>query len=586
MTMCGIVGIASAEAFSSEQLIEMLKRLEYRGYDSFGIALNNGHLEKYTGEIDGKKITAPTAKTAIAHTRWATHGGVTKENAHPHSDCANGLFIIHNGIIDNYQELKQELFGSGHVFRSETDSEVIAHFFEEELKTKDMREAVELFFKRAKGEFAVVLMRTGDSVLYAFKRGSPLVLGLADGMSIVASDLYAFSDRTDKAIFFHEDEFAEITPRRYQFYHYGSGLTPVAKEVQTFRWQSKEEGKLHYPHYMLKEIYEEPEAARRLLQSLEYEQKEKLHELKAMIESSKRVVFVAAGTSYHAALLGVTFLNKTGKEAHAIIASEFRNFTLLDKDTLVIAVTQSGETMDVIEALHGIKQQGVTIASLVNVPYSTVQRMSNLSINICAGQEICVAATKTFVNQVVALLALAELFGYKNDMERLTRELEELLVQEEKIKEIAQTLKNEKDLYIIGRGFCYPVAREIALKLKEISYIHAEGMMAGELKHGTLALIEQGTPVIALMPAGDSAIASNVKEVEARGARVIAVSTNRPEHFEAIHIPAEDEASFTLLAAVAGQLLTYYIAREKKDKNGNPLPIDKPRNLAKAVTVR
>ncbi len=578
--MCGIVGIVSKKDVSSRQLITMLKRLEYRGYDSFGYATNNGHVEKFVGEIQNDIVDNVSSSVSISHCRWATHGGVTKENAHPHSDCNNELFIVHNGIIDNYLELKKDLESKGHIFKSQTDSEVIAHFFEEELKTKSMKKSVEKFFNTVKGEFAVLLIRKNSDKIYTFKRGSPLVLGLAKGMNILASDIYAFSDKTNKVIFFNEDEFAEVTNEGHKFYKYSSGLIPIEKEIQAFEWGSKEEGKLHYEHYMAKEIHEGPSVSERLIKSLKYEQKDKMLELKRIIKDSKRVVFVAAGTSYHASLLGVYFLNKAGIEAHTIIASEFKNFTLLDENTLVIAITQSGETMDVIEALHGIKAKGVNIASFVNVPYSTVQRMSNLSINICAGQEICVAATKTFVNQVVALLYLASLFGYRNEIDKIPGMIENLLKQEQKIKEIAKTLKDKKDIYIIGRGFAYPVAREIALKLKEISYIHAEGMMGGELKHGTLALIEKGTLVIALMPENDHDIISNVKEVEARGARVIAISNNHHENYETINIPAKDEAAFAILAAIVGQLLTYYIAKE------NGLPIDKPRSLAKSVTVK
>ncbi|MBI2579598.1 MAG: glutamine--fructose-6-phosphate transaminase (isomerizing) [Candidatus Aenigmarchaeota archaeon] len=574
--MCGIIGIASRKEFESNDVIKMLKRLEYRGYDSFGIATDTGLFEKEVGEV--RHVSDNRCTQAIAHTRWATTGKVTKENAHPHSSCDGNITIVHNGIIDNYLELKEWLAAKGHQFKSETDSEVIAHFFEEELKTCDMRHAVEKFFALVKGEFAVLLIMKGDDMIYTFKRGSPLVLGIADGMNILASDIYAFSNRTNKAVFFSEDEFAEVSAGGYKFYKYDSQLVPLTKEIQVFEWESKESGKMQYEHYMLKEIHEEPEAAARLIDSMKYEQKEKMNELKKMIEDSKRVVFVAAGTSYHASLLGVYFLNKAGIESHAIIASEFRNFTLLDDRTLVIAVTQSGETMDVIQALHGIKGEGVKIASFVNVPYSTVQRMSNVSVNICAGQEVCVAATKTFVNQVVALSYLASLFGYENGIEKIPDKINSLLRQEEKIKGMAETLKNVRDIYIIGRGFSYPVAREIALKLKEIAYIHAEGMMGGELKHGTLALIENGTPVISLMPEGDNHIISNTKEVEARGARVIVVS-NSSFDYESIKIPSEDEASFSILATVVGQLLTYHVAKEKR------LPVDKPRNLAKSCTV-
>ena len=574
--MCGIVGIASKQEFSSKELLQSLKRLEYRGYDSFGYVTDSGFMEKNIGEIS-LPATARNMSIGISHCRWATHGGVTQANAHPHSSCDGSMFIVHNGIIDNYKELRNDMIKKGHKFKSETDSEVIAHFFEEELKSGSMHRAVKKFFASVKGEFAVLLLKKNSGIIYAFKRGSPLVLGIAEGMNIIASDIYAFSNITQKAIFFNEEEFAEISSEGYKFYRCDHGMVPVEKHVQIFEWESKESGKDQYDHYMIKEIHEEPEVAERLIKSLKYEQHEKLSELKNLIENSKRVVFVAAGTSYHASLLGVYFLNKSGIESHAIIASEFRNFTLLDKDTLVIAITQSGETMDVIEALHGIKQKGIRIASFVNVPYSTVQRMSNISVNICAGQEICVAATKTFVNQVIALMHLASMFGYKNNIGSLPDEIRSLFVEEEKIKFLAKKLRDKKDLYIIGRGMTYPVSREIALKLKEIAYIHAEGMMGGELKHGTIALIEKGIPVIGIVDSKD--IISNLKEVEARGADVIVISDCETE-FMGIELKSSSEAMFGLAAAILGQLLTYYIAKEKN------LPIDKPRNLSKVVTVK
>jgi glucosamine--fructose-6-phosphate aminotransferase (isomerizing) len=307
------------------------------------------------------------------------------------------------------------------------------------------------------------------------------------------------------------------------------------------------------------------------------EQKSSLEKLKDMMLSSKRIVFVASGSSYHAALLGVYFLNKAGVEAHAVIASEFRNFYLVDDKTLLIAVTQSGETMDVIVALRGMKAKGAKIASLVNVPYSTIQRMSNVSINIEAGQEVCVAATKSFVNQVVCLAYLASMFGYKTDLSGLSESIANTIKNEDKIKEIAKSFADKHDIYIIGRGFLYPVAREIALKIKEISYIHAEGMMGGELKHGTLALIEDGTPVIALINGNE--IISNALEIKARGGRIIPVENIESNLGESIKIDTKDKVAFSICATIAGQLLTYYIAKKKK------LPIDRPRNLAKSLTV-
>lgn len=575
MIVCGIIGLA-AKNFSSDEALGMLRRLEYRGYDSFGIVTDSGLFEKEIGEI--RPVRSNTCSLAICHTRWATHGGVTRENAHPHTDCSGNIFLVHNGIISNYEELRKSI--GSHVYSSQTDTEVIVHFFEEKLKSGDVKSAALEFFQKAEGEFAIVMMVRGDKNLYALKRGSPLSMGLLKDGHVLASDIYAFSDKTEDAIFFNENEFAAVNQHGYEFFKFqDSTLEPVTKEVVGVKWSGTEEKK-HFDHYMIKEILEAPEVAERLINSLRTEQMPNLERLKHLIEDAKRIVFVASGTSYHAALLGVYFLNKAGVEAHAVIASEFRNFYLVDDKTLLIAVSQSGETMDVIEALHGMKAKGAKIASLVNVPYSTVQRMSNVSINIEAGQEICVAATKSFVNQVVALTYLASMFGYEKDFSHIAEEIGGVFKEDEKIKDIAKSVSKSRDIYIIGRGYLYPVAREIALKIKEISYIHAEGMMGGELKHGTLALIEEGTPVIALID-NKPEIISNVMEVKARGGRIIAITNRDDERFsEAIRIPARNKFPFSIEAAVAGQLLTYYIAKEKG------LPIDKPRNLAKSVTVK
>jgi glucosamine--fructose-6-phosphate aminotransferase (isomerizing) len=575
--MCGIVGIVSKESILLSDAVDSLKRLEYRGYDSFGFATNSGVIGKYVGEIERFQAPAIAANVICCHTRWATHGGVTEANAHPHSDCRDELFVVHNGIIGNFRELRNELESRGHLFKSETDTEVIAHFFE----GKDIKETVPEFFKKVDGEFAILMIKKGENRIYALKKGSPLVLGLSNGQRILASDIYAFSDRTSEAVFFNENEFAIIDGNGYEFFKVDGKLTPETKDIQRFEWNSEKETKQQYDHYMLKEIMEEPEVVERLIRSLQTEQHGKLMELKSMIEAPRRVLFIAAGTSYHASLLGVHFLNKAGVEAHAIIASEFENFPLVDENTLVIAISQSGETMDVIEGLKWMKARAATIASFVNVPYSTIQRMSDISINILAGQEICVAATKSFVNQVTLLLYMASLFGYRVNMDCIAKGIEKVLQQEERITGIAKQLSDHKDIYAIGRGLAYPVAKEIALKIKEISYIHAEGMMGGELKHGTLALIENGTPVISLMPKDNGDIISNSKEVEARGGRVLLITNDDESNmFESIVVPTTDDGTFCILATVVGQLLTYYIAKEKC------LPIDKPRNLAKSVTVR
>lgn len=578
--MCGIVGIASSKEFPIKgELLARLQKLEYRGYDSVGYATSDGRCEKGTGELAGfiTKVREGNARTAIAHTRWATHGGVTDANAHPHSDCGKNLFTVHNGIIENYAEMRAELEKKGHKFASQTDSEVIAHFLEERLKAgEEMKGAMRDFIEKAKGTFAVLALRKGEERIYAMKRDSPLALGLAEGELILGSDIYAFSDRTNRAIFFDDDELAVIDSKGYEFF--GRDGRPVKKEIKSFSWARQEEEKHEHPHFMIKEIHEQPMAAERLIRSLGMDQAQKVAKLVELMKAAKRVVFVAAGTSYFATLLSVYFLNKVNVMAHTLIASEFENYMYVDKETLVIAVSQSGETMDVVSALKFARARGAKIASLVNVPHSTVQRMSEVSLEIMAGQEICVAATKTFTNQVVALLFIASKFGFHADFEGLPLQIEKTIAANEgKIKELAKKLKARNDIYILGRGLSYPSAREFAHKLKEISYVHAEGMMAGELKHGTLALIEDGTPVFSLIPEGDADMASNTKEVEARGADVITVSSSPGSHFQ---IPTTNRGIFAILSVIIGQLLAYYIARERG------LPIDKPRHLAKSVTVK
>jgi glucosamine--fructose-6-phosphate aminotransferase (isomerizing) len=351
----------------------------------------------------------------------------------------------------------------------------------------------------------------------------------------------------------------------------------IKKEITEFDWGQEESEIEEYPHYMIKEIKEEPKVTKRLLMSLQTEQKKQFEKLVEFIKNSRKVTFVAAGSSYHASLLGVYYFHRCKIEAQAIIASEFEHFITADEKTLVLAISQSGETMDVIDALKHAKEKGAKIASIVNVPYSTIQRMSDISLNILAGQEVCVAATKSFVNQVTMLLALAKQFGFEIDLNDLPEKIESVFELEEKIKQIAKKIHREKDIYIIGRGLSYPVAREIALKIKEISYIHAEGMMGGELKHGTIALIEKGTPVISLISNSDQTMLANTKEVEARGARVITIADEMDAD---IKLQTQNDGKFGILATIVGQLLTYYIALEKG------LPIDKPRNLAKSVTVK
>jgi len=574
--MCGIIGI-SGDKDIGKRLLSGIKRLEYRGYDSVGFATFDGgiNVRKDKGNVDevNSKIHLDQMEgtAGIAHSRWATCGEVNATNAHPHLSCDKKIAIVHNGIISNYKEMRSKLESQGHEFHSETDSEVIAHYFEQRLKSVSMHKACQMFFDDIEGEFATLIMRDDD--IYALRRDSPLVLGLADDSNILASDLFAFIDRTRSVIFFDNEEYAKVNKDNHEFYKKDG--TPVSKTIREIDWHEDKASQDDYEHFMLKEIMEQPSTSRRLLSSLTTTQKEGFLKLKELIRTAKKITFTGAGTSYFASLLGVYYLHKCNIDAQTLIASEFGNFIGVDKDTLVIALSQSGETMDVIEALKIAKSKGAKIASLVNVPYSTIERMSDASLNIVAGQEIAVASTKSFVNQTLLLLAVAKDFGLSADLTKLPDQIDKVLDQKERIRTLAKRLKKKNDIYILGRGLSYPVSREFALKIKEISYIHAEGMMGGELKHGTIALIEEGTPVISLISNGD--MITSTHEVKARGADVITI-TNRVDGD--IVIETENDGKFAILSTVAGQLLSYYLGLEKG------LPIDKPRNLAKSVTVK
>lgn len=583
--MCGIVGIIQQQQFSvKKKLLKALQRLEYRGYDSVGFATKEGVVQKQTGSINAflESLQKDSETTlAIAHTRWATHGGVTQLNAHPHFNTSGMIFVCHNGIIENYQEIRARLQKKGFPFITQTDSEIIPHFLDDKLREgKPMKEAIQDLMQEVHGTYAILLFEKGKDILYALKKDSPLALGIRKDGFTLGSDIYAFSDETNKAIFFEDNEFAIVTPESYQFYNKEG--KEISKKVQEFEWAAQEEGKEQFPHYMIKEIKEQPAASRRLLASFATTQETRFEKFVSLIKEYKKIVFVASGTSYHAALIGCILLNRLGYNARANIASEIETFVKFDKETLVIAISQSGETMDVIIPLKKAKAVGAKIAAIVNVPYSTIQRWSEISIEVLAGQEVCVAATKSYTNQVVTLLALAQALGHNNmELEKIPERIEQTIDHNEaQIKTIAEKISHKKDIFVLGRSISYPMAREIALKLKEIPYIHAEGMMAGELKHGTIALIEKGTPVISLVPNGNPEMLSSTKEVEARGAAVIAI-TNTPlqSAYTEILVPKCDDAEFAIYSCIVGHLLSYYIAVLKG------CAIDKPRNLAKSVTV-
>jgi glutamine---fructose-6-phosphate transaminase (isomerizing) len=578
--MCGIVGITAKKEFSVKlELLHGLKKLEYRGYDSAGFATAEGVVCKEVGEIKVLEASLEgdiSTRTAIAHTRWATHGGVTKSNAHPHTDSANTLFLVHNGIVENYAELRAELEKKGCSFASQTDSEVIAGFLSDQLKHHSPRTAIRNFCQQARGTYAVVFFRKGEDCLYAFKKDSPLCIGICEDKLIVASDIYAFSHQTDKVIFLEDNEGVIAYPERYELFNEQGQITRAPVKVE---WEREPVLKQSFKHYMLKEIYDQPEAVSRLLKSLSTVQKTRVKQIANLIEGSKRILFLACGTSYHASLIGAYLLSRLGYEAHAVIASEFENFSVIDENTLVFAVSQSGETMDIISVLKDIRKANPKFVAIVNYPYSTIHRLASNYIEIMAGQEICVAATKTFTNTLVVLFELARVLKNHIALDELPHKIRFVIEHNEaQVIKLAQKLRHSKDIFVLGHKVSYPISREIALKLKEICYIHAEGMMAGELKHGTIALVEPGVPVIGLVHATNAdRMDSSLKEVESRGAAVYRLG-NGSADFKLP--PNVSEEEYSVLAAILGHLLSYHIAKL------NGLPIDKPRNLAKCVTVK
>jgi glucosamine--fructose-6-phosphate aminotransferase (isomerizing) len=578
--MCGIIGIADGlekEKNCVEEAEEALRRLTYRGYDSWGFSTFKESTKK-VGEFSSDS-GLKNSGAVVGHTRWATHGKVTEENAHPHTDCEERFHVVHNGTVQNHEYLKENLNGR-HKYKSETDTEVIPHFLEHHTQAgRTTAEALHLFDEEAEGNYAVVVLDRKEEQLYGLRRGSPLVFAYprvedellkpAKG-AYFASDLYAISDKCDRAYFMEDGDIIMTSGSNLGLMEDGEWAEGFKNENwKEFEW-TEEEPELgdDNQYWMEKEIKEIPEALNRLEESLVNEQKEDFLNFKSRIEDDyKKIVFTASGTSYHAALLGAYYFQQQGFNAQALIASEFDNFQHADQETLVIALSQSGETRDVLDAMKSARNSNAGVASIVNVPYSTIQRKSDFSLEIKAQQENCVAATKTFTNQVYTLMNLAGI-----DVDGISKNVEKAMAQTaffafEDATEFHE--QGHEDIYIIGNASTYPIAREIALKLKEISYIHAEGMMAGELKHGTLALIEEGTPVITLDD-GTGNIESNVEEVEARGARTKKLQKE----------DSQNENDFVFNATLYGFYLAMYWAHMKD------LPVDRPRNLAKSVTVK
>jgi glucosamine--fructose-6-phosphate aminotransferase (isomerizing) len=591
--MCGIIGYCGQKP-AVPIIIEALKRLEYRGYDSAGVAsLSDGELliRKDAGKVDEvirkHSLASLPGNIAIGHTRWATHGGVTQLNAHPHSDCSGRVAVVHNGIVENNRQLRQELTKMGHRFTSETDTEVIPHLIEDELKKGcSLEQAVLNTAPKLEGSYAFLVMAPDNpDKIVGTRKSNPLIVGINATDYYVSSDALAFSQYTNQVMGLGDSEVVMLTQEGVQFFD--ARGNKLAKEVRKLDHSWAESHKGGYQHFMLKEIMEQAQ----MVGQTACQDGKRFTKIALDILRANQVIITACGTSRYAALVGRYVFSKVGKKfCDVVMASEFGYFAdSVDKNTIVIAVSQSGETADIIEGVKAARDNGAQVISIINRPNSILADLSHEIIYLNCGAEIAVAATKTFLSQLAIFYLLS--YSMVNAFDEATTKLASLNGDITKVLDwnkselvnLSQKLKDKRDFYYIARGINFAIASEGALKLKEISYIHAEGMPAGELKHGTLALIEPGTPVVVICP-GDYTFAetlSNAVEAKSRGAYIIGVSDKESDIYDSwIKLPKVDELLYPMLAVVPLQLLAYYLA---VNRGCDP---DKPRNLAKSVTVK
>jgi glucosamine--fructose-6-phosphate aminotransferase (isomerizing) len=606
--MCGIVGYVGKKNAVSV-LLDGLQRLEYRGYDSAGVAVISGEkieVTKRKGFISELKNEAHNLKceggVGIGHTRWATHGPPSKRNAHPHLDCKGEIALVHNGIIENYLQLKEELLRKGHKFTSETDTEVISHLIEE-YYNGDLLKAVRKAVNLLDGSFAIAVISSQEpGVLVAARKDSPLVLGIGEGEFILASDIPALLPYTRQVIILENGEIARVGGDSYEIFSFEG--EEKGKEIFEVTWDAEAAEKGGYEDFMLKEIFEQPRAVKETIRGRIDSDGNVRIELGLSpkeVRSIQKIILVACGTSYYAGLVGKNLIERWAKIPSEVeISSEFRyREPIFSRETLVVAITQSGETADTLAGLRLAQKAGANVIAVTNVVGSTASREADGVIYTHAGPEIGVAATKTLTSQMAALylftLYLAEKKGTlkKEEIKKFARELlnapaliEKVLDKSNEIKALSQKFYSYEDFLYLGRGLGVPVALEGALKLKEISYIHAEGYPAGEMKHGPIALIDEKMPVMVIATEGRTyeKILGNIEEVKARRGIVIAIATEGDEKIEKIadyvfYIPPVSEEIMPLLSVVPLQLFAYYIAKERGCN------VDQPRNLAKSVTV-
>lgn len=593
--MCGIFGYIGKKSNAAELIFEGLKTLEYRGYDSWGIAIKHDDklaVEKQIGKLPPSLPSSDFSKISstigIGHTRWATHGGVTVTNAHPHVDCTGQIAVIHNGIVENFQELKDELLEKGHKFVSETDTEVIVHLLEEHFKNgKSFTHAMSDTFNKLHGLNAVVAVNSSTNEIVAAKNGSPLLVGIGENEEyFLASDATGVIKHTKDVIFLEDHQMVSLGKTLKLF------SLPENEEVEykitKLDWDFSESEKGDYPHFILKEIHEQP----LVIDNIALTYSGQADHLANLIENAFGTFLLACGSASYAALAGTyLFSNIAKKHVNFTIGSEFKYLEdYVKPQTLVIPISQSGETIDVVEPVQKAKGKGATIAALVNVLGSTIYRQADHKIVLGAGQEKAVVATKSFMAMFAILLMTAYALvknqdAAKDALIKAGQNIKQMLEDSytKHIKDLAQEIKDKEHIYILGRGLSYATALEATLKIKETSYVHAEGFAGGELKHGVIALIEEGTPCIIFAPNDETyeEIISNAQEVKARGGFIIGIGPKNNKVFDRFFETADAREATLMPQVVVAQLLAYYLALARGLKDP-----DKPRNLAKSVTVK
>jgi glutamine---fructose-6-phosphate transaminase (isomerizing) len=590
MRVCSIIGY-KGKSLAAPLLVTCLQKMEYRGYDSVGIGtISDGKVSVKKGvgrveDVDSNLLLRILpGRIGIGHTRWATHGMVTEKNAHPHTSCNGEIAVVHNGIIQNFEELKSKLVMNGHIFRSQTDSEVIAHLLEEDyVHSGNLKGAVLNTARKLVGAFSFIAAFS-DGTIAGARFDEPLIVGISNDGYYVSSDVVGFLNYTDRAIFLDNRDIVILKGSEMEMISFDGA--PIMRPITQVAWEFGGIDKGTYAHFTIKEINEQAETIVKSGRG----QENMIEQVSELLKSAPFVYFTGSGTSYHCALVAKNLLSRYGRrKSDAIMSSEFQYLVdEIEPDSVIVAISQSGETADVLEVVKKAKLLGSKIISLVNVPTSSLARLSNISLHMNCGPEIGVAATKSFTSQLILLYSIIdELSGgvirLEDQRDRLQNAVKELIDNQNMIEQIVDEIKDAKDIYVLGRSIHYPIALEGALKIKELSYVHAEGIPAGELKHGPLALMDKNSCILVLNP-NDSTfddVKANAHEIKARGASLIGIGSSPSDVYDQfISIPEVDEVLCPLLEVIPFQMIAYYLALEK---NANP---DYPRNLAKSVTVK